>query len=49
MQTDHHLSESIDTTRVFAKIAFNVLTEIKGRNYALEDAFDPFKDGLWGR
>lgn len=49
VQAYYHLCESIDTYRVFGKIAFNVLAEIKGQDYALDDAFDSFREWVMGK
>ena len=49
VQVNYNLCESTDTYRVFGKIAFNVLAEIKGQDYVLEDAFDSFREWVMGK
>ena len=42
------VSETMGDYRVFGKIAFNVLSDIKGKDYVLDSDFDKFRNWLMG-
>ena len=44
----YELSETMDDYRVFGKIAFNVLAEIKGKEYVLNSDFDKYRNWIMG-
>lgn len=46
VSTNVKLSETIDNYRVFGKIAFNVLADLKGKDYVLHNDFDEFRNLL---
>jgi hypothetical protein len=48
ISSGYKLSETMGDYRVFGKIAFNVLAEIKGKDYVLNSDFDKYREWLMG-
>ena len=46
---DYHMNETMDDYRVYGKIAFNVLADIKGKEYILHSDFDKYREWLMGK
>lgn len=45
----YQLSETMNDYRVYGKIAFNVLADIKGKEYILDSDFDKYREWLMGK